>query len=446
MISVNLQLLSNSLLCHRQREPPATDNRRHNLTVTAALTKQAERFISTLNGNKNTNLSINKFVSSSNKSISLNALTYLLSPQTSLSLSSLALPLYSRITQAPWFNFNPKLLADVIAFLDSQGKHEQSKILIFEAVNKLEFKERELICFYSYLIESQSKWKSDLGFSDSYTRISEFVSNSSSSYVRKQGFKAMVGGLCEMDRVREAEEVMDRMVVNGLKLSLFEFRSVLFGYGRLGLFDDMLRVVKQMENAGFELDVVSSNMVLASYGDRNAHSEMVEWLRRMKKLGVPFSIRTYNSVLNSCPRIMLMVKVLKSLPLSVEELIENLSGDEALLVKELVDDSCVLSEAMEWGTLEVKLDLHGMHLGSSYLIMLQWMEEMRNRYRDANSVNRADVTVVCGSGKHSSVRGESSVKGLVKWIMVQTKSPMRIDRKNIGCFVAKGTAVKDWLC
>ncbi|KAL4289260.1 hypothetical protein AHAS_Ahas19G0368400 [Arachis hypogaea] len=49
-------------------------------------------------------------------------------------------------------------------------------------------------------------------------------------------------------------------------------------------------------------------------------------------------------------------------------------------------------------------------------------------------------------GKHSNVRGESPVKVLVKKMMVNMGSPLRIDRKNNGCLVAKGRAVKNWLC
>jgi DNA-nicking Smr family endonuclease len=116
-----------------------------------------------------------------------------------------------------------------------------------------------------------------------------------------------------------------------------------------------------------------------------------------------------------------------------------------MLVKELIESS-VLKEATKWDTSEGKLDLHGMHLGSAYVIMLQWMEETRNRLSDGEHVIPAEITVVCGSGNHSTVRGESPVKSMITQIMAQTRSPMRIDRKNIGCFVAKGNVVKKWLC
>ncbi|KAJ0077185.1 hypothetical protein Patl1_35865 [Pistacia atlantica] len=142
---------------------------------------------------------------------------------------------------------------------------------------------------------------------------------------------------------------------------------------------------------------------------------------------------------------MSMLQDLNDFPVSITELTGSLNGDEVLLVEELVE-SCVLNEAMEWNSMEVKLDLHGMHLGSAYLITLQWMEEMRFRFSDGNYAIPAEVTVVCGLGKHSSVRGESPVKAMVKKMVIRTNCPLRIDRNNIGCFVGKGHVVKNWLC
>ncbi|PPD71208.1 hypothetical protein GOBAR_DD31919 [Gossypium barbadense] len=208
---------------------------------------------------------------------------------------------------------------------------------------------------------------------------------------------------------------------------------------------NMERMVKKMEIEGFGVDTISSNMILSSYGAYNALPKMVPWLQKMKALEIPFSIRTYNCVLNSCPMIMSFVRGSGGFPVSVSELVNVLDEDEALLVKELVESSSVLDEAMEWDDLELKLDLHGMHSGSAYLIMLQWIKEMKSRFRVEECVVPAQIIVVCGTGKHSSVRGESPVKTLIKAMMVQMKSPMRIDRKNIGCFIAKGQVVRNWL-
>ena len=354
--------------------------------------------------------------------------------------------LYTRITEASWFSWNPKLVAELVALLDKQGHYNEWERLISEAVSKLEQRERELAHFYCELVESHSKRRSKRGFEASYTQLNQLLRSSASVYVKRRCYKSMVGGLCEMGRPREAENVFEEMHVRGLKASRFEFRSVLYAYGRLGLFDDMQRIVHHMESEGLGIDTVCSNMVLSAYGVHDKLAEMASMLRKMKALGIPFSVRTYNSVLNSCPRIMAMLEVINSLPLSIEELSGVLKGDEALVVEELVGSCSVLEEVMEWDSLEAKLDLHGMHVGSAYLIMLQWVEELRHHLKDEKRVIPGQVTVVCGLGKHSNVRGKSPVKGLVRNMLVRMKSPMRNDRKNIGCFIGKGKVVRDWLC
>ncbi|PON57217.1 Smr domain containing protein [Parasponia andersonii] len=423
--------------------------------IQCALTKQGHRFLSTLSVNAGdpsaANKLIGKFVASSPKSISLNALSHLLSPDTTHPhLTSLSLLLYSRIKEASWFEFNPKLVAALAALLDKQGRYRESEALISEAVSKLGHRQRELARFYCNLVESHSKQSSNHGFDSSYTLLYQLLRNSSSAYVKRRAFESMVGGLCTMDRPVEAESLMEEMRVEGLKPWVFEFRSVIYGYGRLGLLREMLRIVHQMENEGLVIDTICSNMVLSSYGAHNELPQMVSWLRKMKTSTIPFSIRTYNSVLNSCPTITAMLQDLKKndIPLSMGKLNAILEADEARLVQELVG-SRVLEDAMVWDSLEVKLDLHGMHLGSAYLIFLQWMEEMQNRFKfndDGKLVVPAEVVVICGSGKHSTLRGVSPVKTMIKEMMLRMRSPMKIDRKNAGCFIAKGRSVKDWLC
>ncbi|XP_004292639.1 PREDICTED: pentatricopeptide repeat-containing protein At2g17033 [Fragaria vesca subsp. vesca] len=440
--------LSFSVALPWRHDPP--QHSKLSLQIQCALTKQGQRFLTKLAANAGNpsvaNKLISKFLSTSPKSTALTTLSYLLSPHTAHPhLSSLALPMYSKITEASWFEWNPKLVAALVALLAKQGQQSQSEALISETISKLGNKERELVQFHCQLVESHSKMSSKCGFDRACTYLHQLLQNSSSVYVKRRAFESMVGGLCAMDRPGEADELIEEMRVKGLKASVFEFRSVVYGYGRLGMFEEMLKIVDQMEKQGFGDDTICCNMVLSSYGAHNELAAMANWLRKMKESSVPFSVRTYNSVLNSCPTIMAMLQEPKAVPCSVGELSGVLDGDEALVVKELVG-SAVVDEAMVWDSAEAKLDLHGMHLGSAYLVMLEWFEAMGNRFKSAECVVPAEVVIVCGLGKHSSVRGESPVKDLVKEMMHQMESPMRIDRKNVGCFIAKGRAVKDWLC
>ncbi|PKI59828.1 pentatricopeptide repeat-containing protein At2g17033 [Punica granatum] len=425
-----------------QATPPAP--------VHCALSKQGQRLVHSLTlaagDAAATDRLMKKFIAGSPKSVALNALSHLLSPGAAQpNLSFLALPFYLRIREASWYKWNPKLVAELIALLDKQGKFEESDELTAETVSKFEFRERDLALFYCNLIESHAKHKSDRGFHASFAYLQQLLRNSASVYVKKRAYESIICGLCEMGRPIKAENIIVEVRPKGILPSAFEFRTLVYAYGKSGLLPEMLRLVDSMESEGFEIDTVCSNMVLSSYGAHGELTQMVHWLQRMKLRGVPFSIRTYNTVLNSCPTIVSMTKNTSDSPVSIEELKEVLDGQEALLVRELID-SPIINEAMEWSTSEAKLDLHGMHLGSAYVILLQWMEEMKRKLGDGKAVVPEEVTIICGSGKHSSIRGESPIKGMVRELLIRAKSPMRIDRKNNGCLVAKGRVFRDWQC
>ncbi|KAL9243380.1 hypothetical protein vseg_017274 [Gypsophila vaccaria] len=415
-------------------------------TITCGLTKQGQKFLRSIVTSPSSHTLISKFVKSTSKAVALSTLTHLLSSHNTSHphLSSLALPLYMKITQMQWFSWNSKLVANVIASLYKQGQITDAESLISETVSTMCPKERDLVSFYCNLIISVAKVKSMSGFSSTYTRLKELLYGSSSTFVRKRAYESIVGGLCIMGQPHEAKKLIDELEHLGLKPSLFEFRSLVEGYGKVGLFEEMLQTVSLMENSGFALDTVSANMVLSSYGLHNELSQMVFWLQKVKALDIGLSVRTYNSVLNSCQMLRQLLQDLKSVPVSLNDLVSELRDDEALLVQELAGTG-VIKEMITWSSSESKLDLHGTHLSTSYLIMLLWMEELRLRFNDGKYDVPTEITVVCGVGKHSSVRGDSPVKAMVREILLRAGSPLRIDRKNTGCFIAKGKAVVDWL-
>lgn len=349
------------------------------------------------------------------------------------------------IKQESWFSWNAKLVADLIALLYKEERFEEAENLFDETVLKLGFKERDLCMFYCNLVDSHAKHKSERGVLDSCTQLRKLILLSSSVYVQQRGYESMVAGYCEMGLPDRAENLMEEMREKGLKPSGFELKSLIYGYGQRGLLEDIKRIVVQMEKEGFELDTVCCNMVLSSFGAHNELLDMLSWLKKMRNSGIPLSIRTYNSVLNSYPTITFLLEDMKNLPLSIDELLGNLKTDEANLVLELLKSN-VLDQVMEWRSSELKLDLHGMHLSTAYLILLQWFNELKLRFAAGNHTTPVGILVVCGCGKHSSTRGESPVRDLAKEMIIRMKCPLRIDRKNIGCFIAKGKIFKDWLC
>ncbi|KAK1295974.1 Pentatricopeptide repeat-containing protein [Acorus calamus] len=383
---------------------------------------------------------IRKFVASSSRTASLEALSLLLSRR----LSSFALPMYRRISETAWFRWNPKLAADVVANLEAGGRSTEADALISNSI--LDLAPKEIALFHRHLIRAYSEHGLSHRAIEVFSRLKEI----SGGAVDAASYEAMICGLCELGLPQEAELLREEMFSAGFKISGFAFRSVVMAYGRSGSFGDMRRVVGIMEGSGHALDTVGANVVLSCYGDHGELPEMVSLLRKMRDSGIKFSIRTYNSVLKSCPTIGSMLQDPGTALQSIRELIKELEKaallGEVELVQELVQSS-VLDEILRWSPSEVKLDLHGLHLGSVYVILLQWLDMLRDRLCSTEgSCVPLEVTVVCGSGKHSSVRGQSPVKGLVSEMMFKLSSPLRIDRNNVGRFIAKGKAVKEWLC
>ncbi|PNX56960.1 pentatricopeptide repeat-containing protein at2g17033-like protein, partial [Trifolium pratense] len=257
-----------------QQCPLPPQLRNNNSSIRCTLTKQGQRFLTKLTTtNTNTDNLIKKFVQSSPKSVLLSTLTHLLSPtnNNNNNLSSLALPLYTRITESPWYTWNPTIIADLITLLHKHQLYTESQTLISEAISKLNNRERELVQFYSKLLESHSKRASQTGFDSAYFSLNNLLHTSSSLYVKRRAYESMVSGLCVMDKPREAENLIRDFKHGGdkkiqIQPSGFEFKSILYGYGRLGLFHDLLRVVDQMEKNGFVIDTVCYNMVLSSFG------------------------------------------------------------------------------------------------------------------------------------------------------------------------------------
>ncbi|ONK66366.1 uncharacterized protein A4U43_C06F6990 [Asparagus officinalis] len=118
----------------------------------------------------------------------------------------------------------------------------------------------------------------------------------------------------------------------------------------------MRRVIGRMEDVEIGIDTVCTNLMLSCYGDYGNLVEMVTWIRNMRVLGIGYSVQTCNSVLNSCPTVVLMVKDLETLPLSMDDLLEMLNDEEALLVKELVGASVLLKDfRFAWFSLGISI-------------------------------------------------------------------------------------------
>lgn len=111
-------------------------------------------------------------------------------------------------------------------------------------------------------------------------------------YVKCKGYKSIVGGFCSIGLPNEAKNWTEEMRDMGLNPSLFEIRSVISRYGRLGSLEVMKRSIMQMENEGFKLDIVRCNMVVSSFGAHNKLLDLVSRIKKIRNSGISPSIRT----------------------------------------------------------------------------------------------------------------------------------------------------------
>ena len=124
--------------------------------------------------------------------------------------------------------------------LDELGHYEEAETLVSEATSRLEYRKREVALFYCKRLESHSKRGSQRGFDVAYCYLNQLLCSSSFVYIKRRAYEYMLSGLCAMDRSHRPEGLVEDLRGNaGIEPSAFELKSIMYGYERLGLFDDL---------------------------------------------------------------------------------------------------------------------------------------------------------------------------------------------------------------
>jgi pentatricopeptide repeat protein len=351
----------------------------------------------------------------------------------------LLLQFYEAVTMARWFKWSSIHAAAVAALLEVNGSAGESRSLIADSISQHLQSADEVALFYCDLMAAFSSRGLKDRAVDFYTELRSMPLTGRKTYT------AMIKSLCLMGIATEAEEALREMVSLGYQPEAFQFGLVAKCYGKSGSLVEMERVITSMSDAGIRLGTGAANIVLSCYSSCRDHSKMLAWLKKMKKLRIAPTTKAYNFVLNACPTLASVVQELNPLlPLSTTGLVKKLKSastvaSEAELVHELLASSSVLDKAMEWSEKEVKLNLHGFSTIAAYVLMLQWVDVIKRRTLPL------EVSVVCGIGKHSDVRGEPKVRELAQEVLSRMGSPLRISTRNKGRLVAKRDRVTQWL-
>ncbi|XP_037450628.1 pentatricopeptide repeat-containing protein At2g17033-like [Triticum dicoccoides] len=354
----------------------------------------------------------------------------------------LAVPFYEAVTQARWFKWISIHAAAVAALLEANGAAEESRSLIADSAARLE-SGAELALFYCDLMAAFSSRGLKRRAMDFYAQLRAMPTPLPGG---GKTYMAMIKSLCMLGLAAEAEEALKEMVSLGYQPDAFQFGLVAKCYGKAGQLAEMERVIASMSDAGIRLGTGAANIVLSCYSACRDHGKMLAWLKKMRKLRVAPTTKAYNFVLNSCPTVVSMARQLDpSLPLSAAQLVRKLKSAspwpaEAEVVQELLAASSVLNKAMVWSETEVKLNLHGFSITSTYVLMLQWVDSVK-----VSRTLPLEVSVVCGVGKHSDVRGEPKVRELAQEVLSRMGSPLQLSVRNKGRLMAKRDRLKQCL-
>ncbi|XP_048535392.1 pentatricopeptide repeat-containing protein At2g17033 [Triticum urartu] len=424
----------------RRRFPPASASLRRAASGGGSSWRSERRLMSELERTVTAGAAervIRGYVGTKSKRAALAALSRLL-----MDSDPLAVPFYEAVTQARWFKWSSIHAAAVAALLEANGAAEESRSLIADSAARLE-STAEVVLFYCDLMAAFSSRGLKRRAMDFYSQLRVMPTPLAGG---AKTYMAMIKSLCMMGLAAEAEEALREMVSLGYQPDAFQFGLVAKCYGKAGQLAEMERVIASMSDAGIRLGTGAANIVLSCYSACRDHGKMLMWLKKMRKLCVAPTTKAYNFVLNSCPTVVLMARELgPSLPLSAAKLVRKVKSTspwpaEAEVVQELLSTSSVLTKAMVWSETEVKLNLHGFSITSAYVLMLQWVAALKG-----GRTLPLEVSVVCGVGKHSDVRGEPKVRELAQEVLSRMGSPLRLSARNKGRLVAKRDRVKQWL-
>jgi len=93
-----------------------------------------------------------------------------------------------------------------------------------------------------------------------------------------------------------------------------------------------------------------------------------------------------------------------------------------------------------------ELDLHHVRSAGTAQTILRWhLKTLRTTALVDRQRLPSELKLITGWGKHSTVTGQSPVKDRVVQLLAAIKSPFEMPEDNIGCLVASGELVHQWL-
>ncbi|KAF3493259.1 hypothetical protein DY000_02056055 [Brassica cretica] len=204
-----------------------------------------------------------------------------------------ALKIFSLLRKQHWYEPRCKTYTKLFKLLGNCKQSEQASLL-FELLLSEGLK--PTIDVYTSLISVYGK----CSLLEKAFATLEYMKSASDCTPNVFTFTVLISCCCKLARFDLVNRVLLEMSYLGFRCSTVTYNTILDGYGKAGLFEEMENVLADMIEDGDSLpDVFTLNSIIGSYGNGGNIRKMESWYNRFQLMGVEPDITTFNVLILS---------------------------------------------------------------------------------------------------------------------------------------------------
>ncbi|CAN6897611.1 unnamed protein product [Brassica oleracea] len=204
-----------------------------------------------------------------------------------------ALKIFSLLRKQHWYEPRCKTYTKLFKLLGNCKQPEQASLL-FELLLSEGLK--PTIDVYTSLISVYGK----CSLLEKAFATLEYMKSASDCTPDVFTFTVLISCCCKLARFDLVNRVLLEMSYLGVRCSTVTYNTILDGYGKAGMFEEMENVLADMIEDGDSLpDVFTLNSIIGSYGNGGNIKKMESWYNRFQLMGVEPDITTFNVLILS---------------------------------------------------------------------------------------------------------------------------------------------------
>ncbi|KAF4351148.1 hypothetical protein G4B88_005246 [Cannabis sativa] len=245
-----------------------------------------------------------------------------------------------------------------------KGKKAKDAYLIYTLA-----KEKELYppgCSINFLISSLCREDDNVKLA---LEILDDISGKERKYAIKP-FSVVIRGLCRTKDVKEAKNLLLKMIASGPPPGNAVFNSVIHGFAKAGDMGEALDIMKLMGKRGLKPDVYTYTVIISAYVNGGQMDEACKILSQAKRKHSQLSPVTYHTLIRGYCKLEEFDKALKLLAEMKDHGVQANTDEYNKLIQSL----CL--KALDWETAE------------------KLLEEMKEKGLHLNGITRGLITAV----------------------------------------------------